>query len=160
MCNTPPTTERASRSGMNRTLKDLSSRYTVGLPGLPFTDQICIDGKKIGPGANSGEPEIGTLPSKPISTAALVGLSQPFSPSFVKTITKGEGSALTHETPQGNQANYLEELCVKVPIQSYTVKVNGTVENVRTDNNQTDCIAVVLELPDPIKVATPKPLPK
>lgn len=134
-----------------------NDQWTVGISDRPFTDQICLDGVKLGQGATSGEPLIGTMPAKPISTAALPGLTTMYSPSFVKTVSFKHGSALAHETPQGNQVDFLEDLCVKVPIKTYTIKKEGIIENVVASNAETDCISLITELPDAI-VTMPDPV--
>lgn len=126
--------------------------WTVGLPDRPFTGKICLNGVRIGPGVQTGEAWIGTLPAKRLSRAALPKLSQPFSPDFVRGITDKSGSALAHQTPQGNQADYLNELCMRVPIMKYSIKVGGMYEN-RKGGKHTDCIGLTTELPDPIPQA-------
>lgn len=133
---------------------DYRSTFKVGVKNdLPFTGPICAkDGTRIGHVDSTGEAYI-TYKYRvtPISKWHPYGLKQKFSPSFFKSfgIYKYYGkyvdlSGIGHETPQQNQAHFLNRKCFIVPLTAYQVldKRGNVVKNVHPRGYPLrDCVA-------------------
>lgn len=133
---------------------NLEDSFELTVKDLPFTTAICYKGKPVAPGIATSEAYVGTMPEKLISEAELPGIAPMFSSSFLKGYSGKNYSALSHGEIMGNQLQYLNETCFKVPIASVQVKEGETFVNKNLNDPATDCISVITELPE-LPVPTP-----
>ena len=120
-----------------------SGRDTIGsgAADTQITGPVCLaDGTPVTMIAGTGEAKInGTMK---ISEYAPAGLKQRFSPMFFKAYNRSIG----HETLQQNQGDYLDNMCISLPILTYcTVDANQTIIN-HVSSATTDCIALRVSL--------------
>jgi len=95
-------------------------------PAIVAKDSSMMIGKVYATGqASVGRPRATT----PITKYGPAALTQPYSSSFFKTAGLADGgSGVAHETPQGNQGDFLSNLCVSLPLTGYEiVDENGNV---------------------------------
>ncbi len=120
-----------------------TGKTTIGKGGddVAITDPICLaDGTPVMNVASTGEAKINGVTK--ISEYAPAGLKQRFSPTFFKAF----GVAIGHEHLQQNQGDYIDNMCVAVPILAYcTVDANKTMVNHATSATS-DCIALRVAL--------------
>lgn len=117
----------AMRARCAQTCRFTLCRPSVVSLGLPFdkaqTSAICLKGRRVGI-VNSGEALVRTADDTftRISLVRPVGLKQAYAPHFFKTFNvRGGSSGVGHETPQQNQAFFLNGRCVALPVQEYQV---------------------------------------
>mmetsp|Transcript_6641 Transcript_6641/g.13473 ORF Transcript_6641/g.13473 Transcript_6641/m.13473 type:complete len:235 (+) Transcript_6641:147-851(+) len=85
----------------------------------------------------------------PISLFRPAGLSQSFSPSFFKSFGYPyyhQASGIGRETAQGNQAIFLKDVCVIVPLTAYQVlspKDFRVIDNIHPTSFGSDCVAFI-----------------
>eukprot|EP00179_Madagascaria_erythrocladioides_P005262 CAMPEP_0198312602 /NCGR_PEP_ID=MMETSP1450-20131203/3906_1 /TAXON_ID=753684 ORGANISM="Madagascaria erythrocladiodes, Strain CCMP3234" /NCGR_SAMPLE_ID=MMETSP1450 /ASSEMBLY_ACC=CAM_ASM_001115 /LENGTH=517 /DNA_ID=CAMNT_0044015553 /DNA_START=128 /DNA_END=1681 /DNA_ORIENTATION=- len=111
------------------------SSFAIGAPDVAFTSAIVSGDFTLGHIDSTGEAYVvaGGSPTL-ISEWSPANLSQPFSPSFFKSVSveseDGEKSGIAHEYPQGNQVEYLGGQCIVVPLTAYQeLDENGLVIN-------------------------------
>lgn len=134
-----------------RFCKTLSNTFMVGkFNDVAFTGAICsVDGSRVGTIGDSGEAYLldGTL----ISEFSPKGLEQKFSPDFFSTYTLKlspnanyhpySTSGVGHETPQKNQARFLNDRTWILPLRAIEIldKKHGYVlDNIQ--GGEDDCI--------------------
>lgn len=117
-------------------------RRSVVSMGLPYdraqTSAICLRGRRVGI-VNSGEALVRTRKSfVRISKVSPRGLKQSYTPHFFKTfaINKERFSGIGHETPQQNQAGFLNNRCIALPVQEYQVLGKMGNRTVVVDNKK------------------------
>jgi hypothetical protein len=124
--------------------------FPIGMPDRSLTRPICDPLGKIVVGrvGSTGESIVSRMSLGPIkiSKFAPIGLKQNFSPSFFKSfgILGSDLSGVGHEVPQQNQRNFLNKMCVVLPLTAYQVlnKPGGVViDNVFPTNPLVDCVA-------------------
>lgn len=125
----------------------------AGKSDVPIAGPVCFvsDGKQLNMIAQTGEASVDG--NTKISTYESRGLAQKFAPSFIKAY----GNAIGHETPQQNQALFLNNLCITLPVVAYsTKKENDTVTNIQSKDPK-DCIAlkIAIAATTPTSTATP-----
>uniref|UniRef100_A0A7S1XH88 VWFA domain-containing protein n=1 Tax=Compsopogon caeruleus TaxID=31354 RepID=A0A7S1XH88_9RHOD len=86
------------------------------------------------------------------------GLAQRFSPSFFKTFSTvfpSMRSGVGYETPQRNQADFLDMSCVRLPFAAYQKldSSGNVIDNVNTEDPR-DCVDFQVEFPTAFDKAT------
>eukprot|EP00181_Compsopogon_caeruleus_P000402 CAMPEP_0184678558 /NCGR_PEP_ID=MMETSP0312-20130426/1305_1 /TAXON_ID=31354 /ORGANISM="Compsopogon coeruleus, Strain SAG 36.94" /LENGTH=377 /DNA_ID=CAMNT_0027127377 /DNA_START=372 /DNA_END=1505 /DNA_ORIENTATION=- len=97
----------------------------------------------------------------PISQWSPPGLRQRFSPSFFKTFATVKPtmrSGVGYETPQQNQAEFLDYSCVILPFAAYQIldAAGNVINNVNT-NDPLDCVSFQTDFPSAYDQATQLP---
>jgi hypothetical protein len=105
--------------------------FPIGKPDIAVTPAICDATGQVVVGHVGATSEAYVANSNagavPISSFSPSGLRQKFSPSFFKSFGLTDGSGLSgvgHETPQQNQASYLDKLCVILPSTLITIHMS------------------------------------
>lgn len=134
-----------------------NNAFTIGQPDKAFTTAICDPSGAINVGHvdSTGEAYIrDNYQYIPISQYAPDGLQQRFSPSFFKSYgiyDYGKDlSGIGHETPQTNQVQYLNNLCVSVPLTAYQVldrPYGNVIDNRHPSDRYTDCVSFTTYVP-------------
>jgi hypothetical protein len=127
--------------------------FPVGKSDKAVTPSICDATGKINVGHvdSTGEASVYNIKTGPvkISSYSPPGLLQKFSPSFFKSFSLNSfGSDLSgvgHEVPQQNQVEYLDNICIILPLTAYQIlnKPGGVViDNIHPAGTETiDCVA-------------------
>lgn len=118
---------------------------------FPF---VCRPKKRLGKILRTGEAIIRTAgqPSIPISKWRPKGLSRKFSKSFFRLADipfSRDSQGIVRSTGKGNYYNFLNGVCVILPIQSYEI-IKGRKNKTRTisKSSRKDCISFVTETPE------------
>eukprot|EP00181_Compsopogon_caeruleus_P004781 CAMPEP_0184677494 /NCGR_PEP_ID=MMETSP0312-20130426/77_1 /TAXON_ID=31354 /ORGANISM="Compsopogon coeruleus, Strain SAG 36.94" /LENGTH=348 /DNA_ID=CAMNT_0027125401 /DNA_START=33 /DNA_END=1079 /DNA_ORIENTATION=+ len=108
-------------------------------------------------GSREASVRVGTSYVK-ISQWAPPGLTQRFSPSFFKTystVVPHMRSGVGYETPQQNQAAFLDMSCVRLPFAAYQIlDTNGNVINNVNTIDPRDCVDFQVDFPTAFDQAT------
>lgn len=134
---------------------------TVGPGGIPIPTSSPTPSVGAG-GAVPAECTIGSvdnvLEAYVLSGGSFIPISQfsgpeqPFTPSFFKTASAtgadgSYGSGVSHETPQTDQVNFLDGLCVVLPLGKWQqYGPGGQVLNLVNNGTFTDCVAFTATL--------------
>lgn len=123
-----------------------------GAPNEGQDPQICRRGQDIAQIIESGEAQILTRTDKkpiPISQWRPDGLDTPYAPDYFKAVAiKGEeNSGISHSPSIGNQNDFTNDICVRLPILRYERKTRRGIKII-TAGGERDCIGVTVRTPD------------
>mmetsp|Transcript_23148 Transcript_23148/g.56534 ORF Transcript_23148/g.56534 Transcript_23148/m.56534 type:complete len:186 (+) Transcript_23148:217-774(+) len=131
-------------------------RYNIGAAQKAFTGPICRGSEVVSHVSKLGEALVSSDDGASyvsIGEFAPPDLETRFSSTFFRVYPIDEGrrvgsvatTGVGHEEPQGNQDNYLDGLCVKVPITRYERdRGSGLVEEVQASDLESACVSLEL----------------